>query len=69
MKQEEDPVNQRLHHHPEACTFKKVGAVDQHLRRHLTLDGNKLIFLPEHHPFEYPSLLDSTTSEESRTRG
>lgn len=69
MKQEEDPVNQHLHHHPEACTSKKVEAVGQHLRRHLTLDGNKLIFLPEHHPFGHLPLLDSTTPEGSRTRG
>lgn len=69
MKQEEDPVNQRLHHHSEACTFKKVGAVDQRPLRRPAHDGSEFIFLPQCLSLQRRPLLRSAILEESRTRG
>lgn len=44
MKQEEDPVNQRLHRQAED-TFPAVAAVVQRPLRHPAHDGSELIFL------------------------
>lgn len=68
MKQEEDPVNQRLRHQVEDM-FPAVAAVAQRPLRHPVHDGSEFIFLPKCLSLPRHPLLRSAILEESRTRG